>query len=107
MNPGTMRHVITIWSRGDEQRKNGFFGQERQKICVIRARRADATSREAWEAYAAKVTSVVNFTIRPCALIKKGMWVECEGQWHEIVGIQRGTGISLAWTLKTICKEAI
>lgn len=107
MNPGAMRHTIRIWSRGDKQQKSGFFAQERQLICTIRARRVDATVREVWEAFAAKTRNVVNFYIRPAPGIREGMWVECDGQWHEIISIQRGSHLSAAMVLKTICKEAI
>lgn len=107
MNPGRMRDKISIWARGDKQQKSGYYTQERQLICTIRARRADATTREVWEAFAAKTRNVVNFYIRPMQGIKPGMWVECNEQWHEIIGIQHGSYLTAPMVLKTICKELI
>ena len=107
MNPGAFRETIRIWSRGDKQLQSGFFAQEKQLICTMRAGRADATVREVWEAFAAKTRNVVNFYIRPMAGIKAGMWVEWQGQWHEIISVQHGRYLNAPMTLKTICKEAI
>lgn len=107
MNPGGMRETISIWSRGDIMLTSGFAGEEKELICRIRARRADASAREVWEAFAAKTRNVVNFYIRPRAGLKTGMWVECSGQWHEIISVQRGSYLGAPMVLKTICKEAI
>ena len=107
MNPGAMRDTIRIYSRGDRKDASGYFNPERQLICQVRARRADATTREVWEAYAAKTRNIVNFQIRPRADLKSGMWVECGGQWHEIIAVQRGSYLCAPMTLKTVLKEAI
>lgn len=107
MNPGAMKESIRIYSRGDRKDASGYFNPEKQLICEVRARRADATTREVWEGYAAKVRNIVNFQIRPRKGLKAGMWVECDGLWHEIIAIQHGSYLCAPMTLKTICKEAI
>lgn len=107
MNPGAMKEIIRIYSRGDRKDASGFFNPEKALICEVRARRADATTREVWEAYAAKTRNIVNFQIRPRQDLKVGMWVEWAGQWHEIIAVQHGSYLCAPMTLKTICKEAI
>ena len=108
MNPGQMRHWIEIWDRGEKKDAHGYLNPEETLIHSCRARRADGSNREVWEGYAAKVRSIVNFSIRPVKKgIRPGMWVQCEGEWHEIVAIQRGTHLGAAMVLKTAVKEAI
>ena len=107
MNPGAMRETIRIYSRGDEMQKNGYFSPQKKLICEIRAQRADAMTREVWEAYTAKVRNIVNFRIRPREGLCPGMWVEWKGQWHEIIAVQHGSYLGAPMLLKTICKEAI
>lgn len=107
MNPGALRETIRIYARGDSLQKSGYCNAEKTLICEIRAQRSDATTREIWEGYAAKVRNIVNFRIRPREGILPGMWVEWKGQWHEIIAVQHGSYLGAAMTLKTICKEAI
>lgn len=107
MNPGQMRHEIQIWERGETKDEHGYLNPDKKLIHACRARRADASSREVWEGYAAKVRNIVNFSIRPAEGIRPGMWVACDGMWHEIIAVQRGTWLNAPMTLKTVCKEAI
>lgn len=107
MNPGAFRHRIRIWDRGEKKDVQGYLNPEKKLLYTCRARRADASNREVWEGYAAKVRNIVNFQLRPVENVRPGMWVEFEGQWHEIVAVQRGSYLNAPMTLKTVLKEAI
>lgn len=107
MNPGSMRYTLSIYKRGNTQNTNGYGSGEKTLIKTIRGERIDAGTREIWEAEAAKIRNVVNFHVRPCPGIQEGMWLECDGQWHEIIAIQRGKTPYSTWTIKTTRKTAI
>lgn len=107
MNPGQLREAIEIWERGDRKDKAGYLAPHERKLFTLRARRTAASSREVWEAYAAKTRNVVNFQIRPREGIRPGMWVRHGGMWYEIIAVQPGSWINAPMTIKTTCKEAI
>lgn len=107
MNPGGMKCLITVYSRGTAQEESGYMNTHRAPVCAVRARRTDAGTREIWEAYAAKARNVVNFEIRPRTDIRVGMWIECEGKTFEIIALQRVGGVPGSMIVKTKLEEAI
>ena len=107
MNPGLLNTKIKIYDRGEQLGSNGYSTPEKRLVCTLRARRTDATTREVWEARAAKTRNVVNFECRRRSDIRVGMWVECGGQEHEIIALQQVGGIPGSLIIKTTLKEAI
>lgn len=106
MNAGAMKASITIWAEANTQNGTGFSSVVRTKVHACRARRLDASTREIWEAYAAKARNIVNFEIRYHEGIRVGHWVECGGQRYEIIAVQRPEGLPRRMILKTVLKEA-
>lgn len=107
MNPGMLRETIEIYDRGDETQEDGYFSGEPKLLCTLRAHRTYAGGgRELWEGDAAKMYSQVSFLIRPREGLRAGMLVKCEGQWHEIMSVQKPATRSGAMTLRTMLKEA-
>lgn len=106
MNPGTLREPISIYDRHDTVKANGYTEQTDTLICSCRASRLDASTREVWEAYAAKAKNVVNWTIRAREAVRVGHWVVWKGQWHEIIAVQRPDGLPRMMILKTTLKNA-
>lgn len=108
MNPGLLRHEITIYRLTGALDEGGYYnGEDREKVCTVRASVRDASAREIYDAYAAKVLGVVNFRIRPRAGLVPGMLVSCEGVEYEILAVQRGSTIGSVMTLKTRMREAV
>lgn len=106
MNPGAMKTRVEIWQEENTQAASGFSSVTRTLVHACRARRLDASTREVWEAYAAKARNVVNFEIRFHDGIRVGHWVECGGQKYEIIAVQRPEGLPRRMILKTTLKEA-
>lgn len=106
MNPGALKQKINILARNGSQTEGGYVNPDPALVCCVRARRADASSREVWEAYAAKARNIVNWEIRARDDIETGMLVECGGQLHEIIAVQRPGGAPPRMILKTTLKEA-
>ena len=106
MNPGALRENISIFDRRGTLQENGYTSRADTLICACRAARADANTREIWEAYAAKAQSIVNWTIRAREGVRVGHWVAWKGQWHEIIAVQRPASRPPVMILKTILKNA-
>lgn len=106
MNPGILRENISIYDRHNTVKANGYTERTDTLICSCRAARADASTREVWEAYAAKAQNVVNWTIRAREAVRVGHWVVWKGQWHEIIAVQRPPSRPPVMILKTTLKNA-
>ena len=108
MNPGQLRKRISIIVRVNTL--NAATGRmntvTETRWANVPARRQDATTREIWEAYAAKARTIVNWEIRPLPGIRAGMFVVCEGAEYEIIATQHAGGIPGSMILKTTLKEA-
>ena len=101
-----MKYRIRVYEKTNAQNATGFMIKNETPVHACRARRLDATTREVWEAMAAKERGIVNFEIRYHAGIRVGQWVECAGQIHEIIAVQRPEGLPKRMILKTTLKES-
>lgn len=106
MNAGTLNCIIHIYERTQAQQPSGFMAVTETPLFTLRASRSDATTREIWEAMAAKARNVVNWEIRYKEGVMVGQWLEWKGQWHEIIAVQRPAGIPARMILKTTLKES-
>lgn len=106
MNPATLRETIVIWEKGDEKQPSGYTKRDSRPVCTLKASRADASTREIWEAMAAKTRGIVNWTARWVDGLRPGMWVVWKDQWHEIIAVQGPIGMPRRMVLKTVLKDA-
>ncbi len=106
MNTGALKCVIDIYSKNAAQQDNGYIDPEPEKLCTVRARRMDASTREVWEAYAAKAKNIVNWEMRYRDGVEVGQTVSHQGAEYEIIAVQRPAGVPRRMILKTTLKEA-
>ena len=107
MNSGLLRTPITVYTRASAKDENGYQVPMDTLVCAVRAEVMTTSAREIWEGYAAKVRSIVNFGIRPRQDVRSGMWVQCKGQWYEILDIQPPIQRKGKMILKTTWKGAV
>ena len=106
MNAGTLKYVIDIYGKNGSQLASGYVDPDPVKLFTVRANRMDASTREIWEAYAAKAKNIVNWEIRYKDGIEVGQYVEHKGSRYEIIAVQRPAGLPHRMILKTTLKEA-
>jgi len=107
VNPSTLRFQIDIYRRTETQNPSGYMAVENEKLFSgVRADFTDASTREVWEAHAAKARNIVNWKIRGWKDIKVGHWVFFEEQWYEILAVQRIKKAPREMILKTTLKES-
>lgn len=107
MNSGALKYVIDIYGKAGTQNASGYIGGEPGKLFSgIRAKRMDASTREVWEAAAAKAKNIVNWEIRYREGVAVGQIVKNKGNSYEIIAVQRPEGVPRRMILKTTLKEA-
>ena len=107
MNTGALKYVIDIYAKGGTQNGSGYVGGAPALLFSgVRAKRADASTREVWEAYAAKAKNIVNWKIRHRDGIEVGQIVQHKGDRYEIIAVQPLGGVPRWMILKTTLKEA-
>ena len=106
MNVGALRNTVGIYEKDSEQAESGYIDPEPKLLYTVKATRLHTSDREVWEAYAAKVRTVVNWKIRARPGIRAGMLLKCGDDWFEIIDPQPLPGAPRYMRIKTALKEA-
>lgn len=87
MNPGDLRHRVTLQKYVETTDEDGFITQTWQNIATVWASVENLYGREYWEAAAIQKENTVKFTIRYRADIDQTMRIVFGGKIYNIVSV--------------------
>ncbi|WP_026486812.1 phage head closure protein [Caldanaerobius polysaccharolyticus] len=106
MNPGLLRHRITLQKKIDVTDGEGFTKQDWQDVSTVWAAVENLHGREYWEAAAIQAENTVKFTIRYCLDVDQSMRIIFRGEAYEIIAIDNIKYCNEYLEIKAVKKNA-